>query len=432
VGGRIRQEPEDFFVEEIPEELPAGAGEHLYVWAEKCGIPTLEAAGILARALDVPEMEVGYAGMKDARAVSLQWFSVLLPGKAAERKLAAAGDQIGRGLRVLKAKRGRSRLRRGALRGNQFEIRVRGVAPGSADRAREAMGILLERGLPNAFGEQRFGVRGNSAEVGRALALGDWDRAAARLLGASAHGPAPEGFESDRDSEAGRAAEAALKFDAGDFAGARRLYPENWRTERRVLAALAAGEPPRKALRRIPRREAMIFGAAFQAAVFNACLAQRLAAGAHGRLLAGDVVADREGRIRRIGDPEKEAGALARFEISPAGPLIGERIMEARGEPGEIEAAARRMFGLAPGDAERGLSRMGLKGDRRAYRVRIEDAGAEEEGSDLLMRFTLPPGAYATEVLREVMKVEPPAGARYYLEKSEATEGIPNINGGET
>ncbi len=182
----------------------------------------------------------------------------------------------------------------------------------------------------------------------------------------------------------------------------------------------------------------MIFGAAFQAAVFNACLAKRLAAGAHGRLLAGDVVADREGRrFRRIGDPEKEAGALERFEISPAGPLIGERIMEARGEPGEMEEAARRMFGLAPGDAEKGLSRMGLKGDRRPYRVWIEDVGIEdvgatEEGSDLMMRFSLPPGAYATEVLREVMKVEPPAGARYYLEKSEPPEGVRNLDGGET
>ena len=76
-GGRIRQEPEDFFVEELPAELPSGIGEHLYVWAEKRGIPTLEAARILARALDVPEADIGYAGMKDARAVARQWFSVL-------------------------------------------------------------------------------------------------------------------------------------------------------------------------------------------------------------------------------------------------------------------------------------------------------------------------------------------------------------------
>ena len=403
-GGRLRTEDDDFRVEEIPLKPPEGLGDHLYLRLEKRGLPTLEAVRAIARLAGVDEKDIGYAGLKDARAVTLQWISALAPGSGAERKLASA--RLPEGLRITEVKRGRAKLRRGDLLGNRFDIRVRGVSPGAADRARETLAALTERGGLNAYGEQRFGVRGNSAEVGRALVLGDWAGALAHLFGSSP-------VEAEKNS---RSAEAARRFGAGDLAGALRLYPEGWKAERRVLTALMAGVAPEKALKAIPRRERVLFASALQSAIFNACLARRLDGGACDRLLSGDALfSHKSGKIRRIGDPGKEAAALARFDVSPAGPLVGEKVLEARGEPGEMEADALRVLGLDRGALNKGLARMGVRGGRRPYRARLRVEGVSAEGGDLRLRFELPPGAYATEVLREVMKVESPGGARYYL-----------------
>ena len=423
-GGRIRDAPDDFLVEEIPLSPPEGSGEHLYVRIEKRGLPTLEAA----RRLGVPERDIGLAGMKDARAMARQWLSFRSPGGEAERRLAREEDSAGPALRVLDVTRGRAKLRRGAHRGNRFEIRIRETVPGGAEKARAILGVLAGRGVPNAFVDQRFGARGDSAEVGRALALGDAARTLSFLLGREGGGEMSAWLR-----------EARRRFGAGDFEGARRLYPGGWKAERAVLARLSKGEPPGGALRAIPRRERLLFASAFQAALFNACLARRLAGEAMDRLFAGDVVYHhRTGKDRRIGDPAGEAEAALRFEVSPAGPLFGERTLEAGGEAGRIEAEILRAFGIAREAAAAGLARLGARGGRRPYRVQIEGAGVEEkkgeeeekEGPDLLLRFTLPPGAYATEVLREVMKTAPPVGEEPRLAGAEEAENSLRGRGG--
>ena len=76
VGGRIGDAPEDFIVEEIPAYEPSGEGEHTYVWVEKRLQNTRDVAGFVARAAGVPIREIGYAGLKDRRAVTRQWFSL--------------------------------------------------------------------------------------------------------------------------------------------------------------------------------------------------------------------------------------------------------------------------------------------------------------------------------------------------------------------
>ncbi len=420
-GGSLRTENDDFRVEEIPLKPPEGLGDHLYLRLEKSGVPTLEAVRAVARLVGVDEKDIGYAGLKDAHAVTLQWMSVLAPGSSAERKLVS--PRLPEGLRITEVKRGRAKLRRGELLGNRFEIRIRGVSPGAADRAHETLATLAERGVPNAFGEQRFGVRGNSAELGRALVLEDWSGAVAHLLGPSRMKAPVEGGDGAEGGsgheKGGKSAESARRFVAGDLAGALRLYPEAWRAERHVLSALMAGAAPEKALKAIPRRERILFASALQAAIFNTCLARRLDGGACDRLLSGDVLfSHRSGKTRRVGDPEKEAAALARFDVSPAGPLVGEKMLETRGEPGEMEGDALRGLGLDPGELNKGLARMGVRGGRRPYRARLQVREILAEEGDLRLRFELPPGAYATEVLREVMKVELPREAGYYLRET--------------
>src|SRR5437667_12164268 len=76
VGGSIKQRPEDFFVQELPLYEPSGTGEHVYCEIEKIGLTTFDAINRIADALRVSSRDIGYAGMKDARAISRQVLSI--------------------------------------------------------------------------------------------------------------------------------------------------------------------------------------------------------------------------------------------------------------------------------------------------------------------------------------------------------------------
>lgn len=176
---RLRVEPEDFVVEEIPLYAPCGSGEHTFVHVEKRDRTTEAVARQLARAAGVASGAVGYAGRKDRRAVARQWFSV--PGLPPERARSLALD----GARVLEATRHRHKLRTGQLRANRFAIQVRDVDPQAAARARLRLEELARVGLPNRFGPQRFGRDGDNVERARALLAGAAllrDRREARFL----------------------------------------------------------------------------------------------------------------------------------------------------------------------------------------------------------------------------------------------------------
>lgn len=123
--------------------------------------------------------DVGYAGRKDRMAVTTQWLSVpgLDPDRALELEL--------RGARVLEAHRHRHKLRTGQLRGNAFRLVLRGLSEAERAGARRRWSELLEQGLPNAFGAQRFGRAGDNAQRARELLSGAApvrDRRAARFL----------------------------------------------------------------------------------------------------------------------------------------------------------------------------------------------------------------------------------------------------------
>lgn len=176
---RIRQKPEDFRVEEVPLYLPSGEGGHTFLWIEKRDRNTEDVVAALARAAGVSRRDVGYAGRKDRRAITRQWFSVpaLDPEQARTLPL--------QGARVLEAKRHGHKLRTGQLRANRFEVCVRDVPGEMVERARLHLGEIERRGMPNRFGAQRFGVDGRNVERARDLLAGSArvrDRRAARFL----------------------------------------------------------------------------------------------------------------------------------------------------------------------------------------------------------------------------------------------------------
>lgn len=157
---RIRVEPEDFVVEEEALYPPIGEGNHTHLWIEKRLRTTDGVARELAQAARVPAREVGYAGRKDRVAVTRQWFSVPELDPAAARSLEL------RGARVLDAVRHPHRLRVGQLRSNRFRLRVRDVDRAAAEAAGKRLDEMARHGMPNRFGQQRFGRDGANAERG--------------------------------------------------------------------------------------------------------------------------------------------------------------------------------------------------------------------------------------------------------------------------
>jgi tRNA pseudouridine13 synthase len=164
-GGSIRATPEDFEVEEIPAYGPSGQGEHLFLLVEKVGLDTPEAALRIATALGLQLADVSWAGLKDRVARTRQWLCVPARAEAVLAHLAPTPE-----LRVLSHARHGNKLRVGHLRGNLFRIRIRDAERPAA--VTPVMQRLVAEGLPNAFGEQRFG-RGDTALRGKALVRGE-------------------------------------------------------------------------------------------------------------------------------------------------------------------------------------------------------------------------------------------------------------------
>jgi tRNA pseudouridine13 synthase len=326
-GGTLRATPEDFRVDEVPAYLPSGAGPHLYVRIEKRGRTTRDALRALAEVLGVPERDAGYAGLKDKDAVTTQWLS--FPVAKDPDPAALAGP----GLAVLEVSRHANKLRPGHVRANRFSLAVRGGDPG---RARAAAAALLERGLPNFFGPQRFGAAGRNAEVGRALLRGE---------------ATPEARRAARD--------------------------------------------------RFLRRFSI---SAYQAELFNRWLAARMADGLFAAALAGDVMKKLEtGGLFTCDDPAADGPRVARFEISPAGPMFGHKLRPAAGEALAREERVLAADGMTLAAFARGGGE--AEGTRRAARLRVE-VRLEPLEDGYRADFELPKGSYATVVMRELVKGE--------------------------
>ncbi len=164
---RLRRQPEDFRVEEILGYDADGQGEHTLLWVEKRGANTDWVARELARFAGVPQVAVGYAGMKDRHAVTRQTFSVQLAGKPDPDWSLFPHAEV----KVLAATRHSRKLKRGALRGNRFVLVLREVK-GDRVRADEVLQEIRRRGVPNYFGEQRFGREGGNVAQARAMFAG--------------------------------------------------------------------------------------------------------------------------------------------------------------------------------------------------------------------------------------------------------------------
>ena len=257
-GGRIRNQPEDFRVEEIPLYEPCGEGDHLYLTIEKRGLTTYELLRQLAIALNCRERDLGYAGLKDAQAITRQTVSVPLRKPDDVRGLNIPGVEI------LAATLHRNKLRPGHLAGNHFRIRIHQPEPNSLQRANEVLAFLEETGVPNRFGDQRYGALGHTHRIGRALLRQDYATAVAEIIGdprAIVH----PGWR-----------EAAAAYRGGDIPTAIEKLPRHCRPERALLTLLKNGKSPRQAVLAMPRKLLRLYLSAYQSSLFDRLVDMRM------------------------------------------------------------------------------------------------------------------------------------------------------------
>jgi len=180
---RIRSTPDDFVVTERLVIEFSGEGEHDWLWVEKRGANTAWVADQLAKHAGVSSRDVGYAGLKDRHAITKQWFSVRRPSGDGTDWSSFAAE----GVEVSEQHRNHRKLKRGAHRGNTFQIALRGEdVDGLDEQLNERLLRIAEGGVPNYFGEQRFGREAGNIELGRAVLAGKRFPRNKRSIGISA------------------------------------------------------------------------------------------------------------------------------------------------------------------------------------------------------------------------------------------------------
>ncbi len=382
IGGRLKVEPEDFFVEEVPLYLPCGQGQHVYVQIEKQGISTYAAIRNIANVLSISPNIIGYAGLKDARAVTRQTLSISNVDTAVVEALDLAN------IKVLGVSRHTNKLKIGHLAGNRFVIKVRQIRPDSLPAAQAVLERLQERGVPNFFGEQRFGSRSNTHRLGELLIRNDAEEFVAEYLGR----PQPH--------EVANIQLARKLVDQKQWVEALAQWPQNLPDERRVLAAVVEMGDYRAAFKALDKKLKTFFISAFQSELFNHLLAERL--DRLDRLEEGDVAyIHGKGAAFVVEDAAAEQPRADSFEISPAGPLFGPKTLQARAEPGRREEKLLAERGLTLADFK--LPGLKMRGARRPYRFKLKEPQVWWDDG-LVVSFELQPGSYATTVMAEIMK----------------------------
>jgi len=389
IGGVYKQTAADFQVEEIPLYPCSGHGEHIYLWIEKSGITTRNLLTQLAKGLKVKERNLGYAGLKDAQALTRQMISVPVSHLDQIEKLNLHNAKI------IQLNRHGNKLRLGHLAGNRFTITLHKTEPGALPHAQQILQQLEKRGVPNFFGEQRYGVLGNSAILGKLLIEKEFPQFCREFIGDP---------QLIRNQDWKRAAEF---YRQEKLREALDHLPGGMADERHLLQLLHNGKSHQVAVFSLPKNLLRLFLSAAQADLFDRLLQQRLPS--LNRLRDGDIAVKHiNGACFRVEHAAAEQSRSDSFEISPSAPLFGSKVMLATGKPGEAELKLLEESGLSLENWKlgRGLT---MSGERRPLRVPLNQSEILSHGKNFLtLRFILPKGSYATSVLRELIK-QPPA-----------------------
>ena len=314
----FKSTPEDFHVNEFFNESFSGEGEHILLKIEKKGLTTEDLVKSLARLINKPTKLISYAGLKDRQALTTQWLSIHAPGEVID----GVGELSSPGWRVLEHTRHHKKLRPGFLTGNRFMVRLREVS--DIANLLERIELVKAYGVPNYFGEQRFGREG------------------------------------------------------GNVTKAGELLVQNRKVKDRFLKG--------------------IYFSAARSYIFNLILAKRVEEQTWNLPLAQDVMQlSGTHSIFTIDKPDE--ALLQRIkakDISPASPLPGRaKGSITRDVSAEIYAAWKTWID--------GLEKNGLEEAWRANILWVDALEYSIKDNTVELTFTLPAGAYATTVLRELV-----------------------------
>ncbi|MDD1691231.1 MAG: tRNA pseudouridine(13) synthase TruD [Methanoregula sp.] len=397
IGGRLRAAPEDFIVEEIPPEGKGGTtGPYLICTLTKTNWELQHAVKEIAKRLGISHRRIGWAGTKDRNAITKQWISIY--DVTAEQVAAVRLKDI-----VLEPVRSANEaLSLGDLLGNRFDLVIRDCeVPGLAARV-DAIAKTVQDGVPNYFGLQRFGaIRPVTHTVGEWILKDNYEQAVLTYIGLP--------FPSENENTA---ATRRAFLETRDPAPALREFPVQMNYERAMLQYLHnhpgdyAG-----ALRELPPKLLSMFISAFQSWLFNCALSQRFD---DGHQLTGPVPGDHlvflNGRTDTVTAANVTAAAMhiTRGRCSIAFFMPGK---EKAGGGGPVEPVMDALLaerGITPDDFYRASRFVETKfeGAFRPISLRAELESTVTENS-VRLKFTLPPGHYATTVCREFMKADP-------------------------
>ncbi|MDV2482093.1 tRNA pseudouridine(13) synthase TruD [Methanoculleus sp. Wushi-C6] len=396
IGGRLRSTPADFIVEELPLPISDPDGPFLICRLTKTNWELQRAVKEIAKQLGISHRRIAWAGTKDKNAVTTQYLSLYeVPPEAIEHVHLKdiSLEVVGRSQHPLAL---------GGLAGNRFDIVIRDcAAEGLAERVRAATEVA-SAGIPNYYGLQRFGVvRPVTHLVGESILRGDYEGAVVTYIGRAYPLESEEAqrarsrFAEDRDA---KAALAALPVQM---------------TYERAMANHLAGNPGdyAGALRVLPPKLLSLLVSAFQSYLFNCALSRRIEAGLS---LAEPEVGDRllfsNGREDIVSARNRQAALLqirrGRCRIAIFVP--GAEPVTPHGRTDEVMQDLMRERGIGAEDFERASRFVATKfaGALRPIALSTE-VEAEVSGANVRLRFTLPPGHYATTVCREYMKADP-------------------------
>ncbi len=159
--------PRDFTVEEIPLYEFSGEGEHLVLKIRKKELTTWEMLDILSKYLGIRQRDIGYAGLKDKHAMTIQYISIM--ATHAPKLEDFTHPQI----KILDRIRHNNKIRIGHLKGNRFHLRFKKVLGVQKEMLDSVLVWIKAHGVPNYFGHQRFGMYGDNWQEGQKILSGE-------------------------------------------------------------------------------------------------------------------------------------------------------------------------------------------------------------------------------------------------------------------
>jgi len=401
IKGVIKQRPEDFFVEEVSQYPPPSSGKHVIARVTARNWETHRLIEQIASLLHIPPEFIGYAGIKDKRAVTTQLMSFPVSMERVRNVHLAdvTIDILYRSARPVYP---------GKLIGNRFAITIRDVE-GDTDAVESIMKEVQELGfIPNFFGVQRFGImRPITHVVGRHLLKNEMEKAVMTYIANPLEGESEESYRPRKFLE-----------ETGDFSAALPKYPEKLAFERRVIQYLAAhpGEW-KEALFQLPKNLIRMFLHAYQSYLFNRILSRRMTEGlSFFKAYEGDIiipcdtgieVQSREGIQVTPTNLRKINHQIERHRCFPSGAIIGYDTVWAEGKMGIMEKKILEEEDISEQEFTMPhLPEFACRGLRRITAIPLKTIRWNFEGKNLHLKFFLPKGCYATTVLREIMKAE--------------------------